>query len=121
MSAILQATGLETAEQIDQRQASRVLFRHRGMLVAGQARHAVRTEDISLLGLGFFVDTPLAVGLRCAVEMKHFSLPAPMILNGEVVYCILSGMRGYRIGIKYPRLAPALHNQVNSVLRLVQI
>ena len=118
---MVQQAGLQAAEHIDQRQAPRVLFRHKGLLIAGPARHAVRTEDISLLGLCLFIDTPLSVGLRCAVEMKPFSLPAPLMLSGEVVYCILSGLRGYRIGIKYPRLAPALHNQINSVLRLAQI
>lgn len=121
MADILHPAGLETAEQIDQRQAPRVLFRHKGLLVAGEARHAVRTEDISLLGLGFFIDTPLPAKLLCAVEIRHFSLPAPILLRGEVVYCILSGLQGYRVGIKYPRLAPDLRNQINSVLRLVQI
>lgn len=118
---ILQPTGLQTAEHIEQRQAPRVLFRHKGLLVAGPARHVVRTEDISLLGLCFFIDMPLPVGRLCALEMKHFSLPGPLMLNGKVVYCILSGLKGYRIGMKYPRLAPALQNQINTVLRLVQI
>lgn len=118
---ILQPGGLQTAAHIDQRQTPRVLFRHSGLLVAGPARHAVRTEDISLCGLCFFIDTPLPVGRLCALEMKHFSLAAPIMLSGEVVYCILSGLKGYRIGIKYPRLSPALQNQINSVLRLVQI
>ena len=118
---ILQPAGLPAVEQIDQRQAPRVLFRHKGLFIAGSARHAVRTEDISLLGLSFFIDTPLPAGLLCAVEMKSFLVPAPITLSGEVVYCILSGLKGYRIGMKYPRLAPALQNQINRMLSLVQI
>ena len=74
--------------------------------VQGLGTLNVRTHDISEHGLCFFAEEPLKEGSLCNISTRLYLSDSIQVLkvSGKVVYCWLSGMQGYRIGIEFRKL-----------------
>lgn len=74
----------------------------------GMAPMRARTVDVSLGGLCLLVEEQLPVGQLCDVgfEAPLNGRMVRVIGSAKVVYCILSGTEGFRLGLQYVELDP---------------
>ncbi|WP_147376745.1 PilZ domain-containing protein [Noviherbaspirillum saxi] len=104
---------------IDTRSFPRKIMRCQAIVVIpGVTPISARTLDISLGGVSIVIAEQLRVGQECKVGFE-----AP--LNGKtvrvmgaakVVYSILSGADGFRVGMQFLKLDPANHKTVAELM-----
>lgn len=75
----------------------------------GQGPMRARTVDVSLGGLCILVEEQLPVGQLCDVgfEAPLDGKMVRVIGSARIVYCILSGTEGFRLGLQYVQLDAA--------------
>jgi c-di-GMP-binding flagellar brake protein YcgR len=74
--------------------------------IPGSAVMRGRTIDVSLGGLSLTMADQLPTGQQCDVAFDPLFNGAPhrIIAKAKVVYCILSGKEGFRIGLQFVSL-----------------
>jgi len=87
--------------------------------IESQTPVTVETIDISHGGVCVMADNPMQVGQTCSVEVEVFYKNRQMKINleGEIIYCLLKGMQGYRTGIRIMQIDPDGAQYVNSLLQ----
>lgn len=75
----------------------------------GMSPLRAKTIDISLGGVSLFVPEQLPAGQVCDLgfEAPHNGKMVRVIGTARVIYCVLTGTDGYRIGFQYIQLDPA--------------
>lgn len=84
------------------------------LVVPGAAPIRARTLDISLGGISVMVGEQLRVGQNCTVgfEAPLNGKPVRVTATAKVIYSILSGTDGFRVGLEFVHLDPANHKIV---------
>lgn len=86
---------------VAERKSPRYIFRRRAVLTAGAATIHVRTLDVSENGFGVVAGEPVKIGSTCSLVLN--GLVGERIIQQtfscEIVYCILAGVDGFRIGL----------------------
>jgi c-di-GMP-binding flagellar brake protein YcgR len=74
--------------------------------VPGSAVMRGRTIDVSLGGLSLTLPEQFSPGQQCDVAFDPMFDGAPhrIIAKAKVVYCILSGKEGFRVGLQFTSL-----------------
>lgn len=69
--------------------------------MAGDIVLPVRTLDVSIQGLGVVCTEPVNIGKSCAISVQTVlgDSVTQMEFSCTTVYCILSGVDGFRIGL----------------------
>ena len=92
--ALFQSTVVE-------RKSPRYIFRRRAVMTAGTATIHVRTLDVSEHGFGVVAGEPVKIGKTCSLVLN--GLVGERIIQQtfscEIIYCILAGVDGFRIGL----------------------
>ncbi len=82
---------------------------HAAVVIPGAAPLRARTLDVSLGGLSLIMAEQLPIGQECTVGFEA-PLNGNMVriaANAKVIYSILSGADGFRIGLQFVRLDAA--------------
>ncbi|HEY0844743.1 MAG TPA: PilZ domain-containing protein [Noviherbaspirillum sp.] len=96
--------------KIETRAYPRKIMRcHARIALRGQPPMRAKTVDVSLGGLCLLVEEQLPVGQLCDVgfETSLNGHTVRVIGSARIVYCILSGTDGFRIGLQYVELDAA--------------
>jgi hypothetical protein len=104
---------------VDKRSAPRKVFQRRGILMLDQV-HAlsIKTLDISTDGIGIIASNPLPMDCECTL-MVMLGLgedAIQLMVKGKVVYCILVGTQGFRIGLEYTAVDAANRMQIDRII-----
>lgn len=87
--------------QLSDRKHPRHIFQRRGVIRADGSVVPIRTVDVSVQGLGIVCAHPVNIGLPCAVTVQAVigDSITSFDFSCTTVYCILSGIDGFRIGL----------------------
>jgi hypothetical protein len=87
--------------QFSDRKHPRHVFKRRGVIKADGSVVPIRTVDVSIQGLGIVCAHPVNIGQRCAITVQTVlgDSIASFDFSCTTVYCILSGIEGFRIGL----------------------
>lgn len=92
--ALLKSTVVE-------RKSPRYIFRRRAVMTADSTTIHVKTLDVSEHGFGVVAGEPVKIGKTCSLVLN--GLVGEQIIQQtfscEIVYCILAGVDGFRIGL----------------------
>lgn len=91
----------------DLRSGPRAVFHRRARLTdATNAEAIVKTLDIGEEGCGFLIQQPLKENQHCTltISVNCDGKPMEITANGTIVYCMLSGTRGYRAGLHFTNI-----------------
>lgn len=111
---VMSALALLKSTIID-RKSPRYIFRRRAVMTAGTTTIHVRTLDVSEHGFGVVAAEPVNTGETCSLVLngligEHI---VQQTFSCEIIYCILSGVDGFRIGL-------SIHNTVDSPKQRLQ-
>lgn len=84
----------------------------------GMAPLRAKTIDISLGGVSLLVPEQLPTGQVCDVgfEAPHNGKMVRVIGTARVIYCVLTGTDGYRLGLQYIQLDPANNKALTELM-----
>jgi c-di-GMP-binding flagellar brake protein YcgR len=101
----------------------RVVFHRKAQLaLASGANLPVKTIDISPGGVGIICPHPIQERQSCSVKVDMIIPDMPdLFLKGLSTYCILSGLQGFRVGIKFQDMEAAMTAQVKKLLAMFAI
>lgn len=87
-----------------ERKYPRYIFRCRGAMAAGATTIHVRTLDISEQGFGVIANEPVKIGKTCSLVLNSVVGQGiiELTFSCNIVYCILTGVEGFRIGLQIP-------------------
>jgi hypothetical protein len=88
--------------------------------INGGAEMAIRTCDLSESGISIFSEAPILPGNHCALSMTvlHGERVVTMKLEGKSSSCILSGQRGYRVGIQIIEADRSVRTMIKQLMKL---
>lgn len=83
------------------RKDPRYIFRRRAVMTAGSTAIHVKTLDVSEHGFGVVAGEPVAIGRPCSLMLNGVvgERIVQQTFSCEIVYCILAGVDGFRIGL----------------------
>lgn len=101
----------------------RAVFHRRAHLeLASGAALPVKTIDISPGGVGIICPHPIQERQNCTLRIDTVIPDMPkLLLKGSSTYCILSGTRGFRVGIKFQGMETAMEGHVKKLLGMISI
>jgi hypothetical protein len=102
----------------EHRSSRRVVFHRRALLHAGHLNVHAKAVDISVKGCGLVVQQPLIDGQSCTLTIfcNCDGKPVELTATGKLVYCILSGALGYRVGIRFDAISQANKELIGKVI-----
>jgi hypothetical protein len=108
---VMTAHALLTAD-ISERKDPRFVFRRRGLMTAGASTIQIKTLDVSANGFGVLASEPVHVGKTCSMSLYGVvgERVIQLSFSCQTAYCILSGVDGFRIGLRIDS-AIDLHKQ----------
>ncbi|MDO9420959.1 MAG: PilZ domain-containing protein [Herminiimonas sp.] len=86
---------------IIERKSPRYIFRRRAVITTGPTAILVKTLDVSEQGFGVVAAEPVIIGRTCSLILNALvgDRIVQQTFSCEIVYCILSGVDGFRIGL----------------------
>jgi hypothetical protein len=92
------------ASLANQRKSTRVAFKRRARFIGADGASApVTTYDLCSDGISIICPYPLRENQHCelSIAANCDGVPTDLRISGRVVYCMLSGMLGFRAGIQF--------------------
>lgn len=89
------------------RSGPRAVFHRRARLTdMTHAEAIVKTLDIGEDGCGFLIQQPLREDHHCTLTIfiNCEGIPMEITAKGKIVYCMLSGTKGYRTGMHFTKI-----------------
>jgi hypothetical protein len=111
------AHALSTTRVVE-RKSPRYIFHRRGLMTAGSTTIQIKTLDVSAQGFGVMATEPVKIGKACSIILNNRigENGAPQIFACEIVYCILTGVHGFRIGLHLNTPSVELQQQLQKII-----
>lgn len=117
--SIMTSVFSSTAPLINQRKSTRVAFKRRARYIGANGDAvAVRTLDLCADGISIICPHPVPENQLCelSIAANCEGVPTEMKIHGRVVYCILSGTRGFRVGIQFTQVDGQNRMRIDRVI-----
>jgi hypothetical protein len=101
-----------------ERKSPRYIFRRRGLMTAGSTTIQIKTLDVSEHGFGVLATEPVKIGKACSIILNNGigENGAQQTFSCEIVYCILTGVHGFRIGLHLNTSSVELQKQLQKII-----
>jgi len=85
----------------------------------GESWHGITTINISAGGMRFRADDLLEVGSQLEIEIALPGSPAPLIVQGKVVWSQSLGVGASENGVQFMAMTPEQHEHIDSLVRFL--
>jgi uncharacterized protein (TIGR02266 family) len=85
----------------------------------GESWHEIATINISAGGMRFRTDDPIEVGSHLELEIALPGSPAPLVVQGKVVWNQALGARASENGVQFMEMTPDQHEHIDSLVRFL--
>ena len=85
----------------------------------GESWREINTVNISAGGMRFRAEDPIGVGAQLEIEISLPGSPAPLTVQGKVVWSQALGAGASEHGVQFLAMTPEQHEHIDSLVRFL--
>jgi len=85
----------------------------------GESWHEIATVNISAGGMRFRTDDLIEIGSHLELEIALPGSPAPLVVQGKVVWSQALGAGASENGVQFMEMTPGQHEHIDSLVRFL--